>query len=228
MNKKKGTVILADGTPPSHELPLRILREAERLIVCDGAWRAAFAIGRAPDVVVGDGDSLGDDGRSELALRGISLVTDNEQETNDLCKAFRYALQTGSSGDIAILGATGKREDHAIGNIFHLIDFAEMSAAATHPVAVTMVTDSGVFEPVLPPGRSWTEGCCAGCPLSVFAPFHETEIASEGLAWQLNGIQFDTLWRGTLNKIVSDSFSIQTNRPILIYRPHLRPRDNLA
>ena len=220
MNNKKGTVILADGTPPTHEMPLRIMREAERLIVCDGAWRAAFAIGRAPDVVVGDGDSLGDEGRSELARRGIPLVSDYEQETNDLCKAFRYALQAGAIGDIAILGATGKREDHAIGNIFHLIDFAEMSAAAAHPIAVTMVTDYGVFEPVLPPGRAWSEGCRVGLPVSMFAPFPGTEVASEGLAWPLDGVNLNTLWRGTLNKIVSDAFSVQTNRPILIYRPH--------
>jgi hypothetical protein len=54
----------------------------------------------------------------------------------------------------------------------------------------------------------------------MFAPFPGTEVASEGLAWPLDGVNLDTLWRGTLNKIVSDAFSVQTNRPILIYRPH--------
>ena len=34
---------------------MRIFREAERLIACDGAWRTAMELGRRPDAVVGDG-----------------------------------------------------------------------------------------------------------------------------------------------------------------------------
>ena len=219
MDMTHTTVLLADGEPPTHEEPLRFLRGAARLIACDGAWRTALTLGRVPDIVVGDGDSLGDNGRNELARRGISLVAEGEQGTNDLCKAFRYAIRTGAGdGEVVILGATGKREDHAIGNIFHLIDFAE-----AHPApgggTIMMVTDAGVFEPILPPGRSWTV-CRAGSAVSVFAPFPSTEMESEGLAWPLKGVAFDTLWRGTLNRTVSDTFSIQTNRPALIFRPH--------
>ena len=54
------TVILANGVPPTHPVPLRLFREADRLIACDGAWRKALDLGRTPDAVVGDGDSLGD------------------------------------------------------------------------------------------------------------------------------------------------------------------------
>ncbi len=211
------TVLLAAGEAPTHGVPLRFLREAERLIVCDGAWRVAAALGRMPDAVVGDGDSLGVDGRDELARRGIPFVSDGEQETNDLCKAFRYALQTGAAnGMIVILGATGKREDHAIGNIFHLIDFAQMDQTDR----IMMATDAGVFEPILPPGRSWSAACCVGTPVSIFAPFPDTEMESEGLAWPLKGVVFDSLWRGTLNRTVSDAFSIKTDRPAIVFRPH--------
>ena len=44
------------------------------------------------------------------------IVHVTEQETNDLNKAFRYCLANGWT-DIVILGATGKREDHTLGNI---------------------------------------------------------------------------------------------------------------
>ena len=217
MERAHTTVLLADGEPPTHEVPLRFLRAAERLIACDGAWRVALALGRTPDAVVGDGDSLGDDGRSELARCGIPLVTEAEQGTNDLCKAFRYAVRTGAGiGPIVILGATGKREDHAIGNIFHLIDFAQTECEGP----IMMVTDAGLFEPILPPGRSWTVEGRSEASVSVFAPFPGTEIESEGLCWPLKGVVFDSLWRGTLNRTVSDTFSIQTNRPALIFRPH--------
>ncbi len=72
---------------------MRIFREAERLIACDGAWRTAMELGRRPDAVVGDGDSLGDEGREELARLGIPFVCDREQDTNDLCKAVMQVLK---------------------------------------------------------------------------------------------------------------------------------------
>ena len=213
------TAILAAGSPPSHEVPLRILREADRLIACDGAWRAAMELGRRPDAVVGDGDSLGDGGARELARLGIPFIEESEQDTNDLCKAFRHA-----DGDlVAILGATGRREDHSLGNIFHLIDFAEerlRAGFAAESPGVAIVTDSGVFEPTLPPGRSWDVK--AGQPVSVFAPLPSTEMSSEGLEWALDGVDFGSLWRGTLNRAAGERFTIRTSRPAIIFLPHLQ------
>lgn len=222
MTGKIETVLLAAGDAPSHQVPVRLFRAAKRIVACDGAWRMALSLGRVPDVVVGDGDSLEEDDRKELSRRGIPLVVEQEQETNDLCKAFRYALREGWGGNMAILGATGRREDHTLGNIFHLVDFAISCSEARPPVSVMMVTDTGVFEPVLPPGRSWT-AIGVATPVSIFAPFPGTEIASEGLVWPLKGVAFDTLWRGTLNRTVADSFSVATNRPVVVYRLHTPP-----
>ena len=217
MKKNVDTAILAAGAPPAHPVPLRLLREAGRLIACDGAWRTALALGRTPDAVVGDGDSLMPGDRLELERLGIPLMTEAEQETNDLCKAFRWALRSGAAGRIAILGATGRREDHAIGNVFHLPEFSV--AAAAQGASVSIVTDAGVFEPVLPPGRAWPE-VCAGVPVSVFAPLPGTEMESEGLAWPLRGVALGALWRGTLNRTSSAGFSVRTNRPALLFLPH--------
>lgn len=212
------TVILANGDPPEFPWAREAMRDAERLIACDGAWRTAMELGRKPDVVVGDGDSVTPDDLHELERIGIPQVLDHEQDTNDLCKAFRYAMANGmADGGIAIVGATGKREDHAIGNIFHLIDFAEMLGGD----GVSIVTDTGVFEPVLPPGRRWKRGDCrAGAQVSVFAPLPGTKMTSEGLEWPLDGVVFDTLWRATLNRATAGAFSVSTNRPAIIYRTH--------
>ena len=219
------TVILADGEPPSHDAALSLFRSADRVVACDGAWRTAVALGRVPDAVAGDGDSLTDGDSAELARLGVPVIADSEQDTNDLCKAFRYAT-AGAAGMIAILGATGKREDHAIGNIFHLADFA-----ATNP-DVSIVTDSGTFEPVLPPGKEWSDAL-PGSPVSVFATHPGTVMESEGLKWPLRGVRFDALWRGTLNRIVSRCFSISTDRIAIVFRPHAQdvpgdPRDILG
>ena len=216
------TVILANGAPPTHPVPLRLFREADRLIACDGAWRKALDLGRTPDAVVGDGDSLGEDGREALAQRGIPFIGEEEQETNDLCKAFRHAVATGAEGDaVVILGATGRREDHALGNIFHLLDFAAApreGGSDRLPARVSMVTDFGTFEPVLPPGGTWTAS--AGRSVSVFAPVPGTRMTSEGLEWPLEGVALDALWRGTLNRATGDTFTLRTTHPILLYLVH--------
>jgi thiamine pyrophosphokinase len=205
------TVILADGAPPAHEVPLAVFRGAARVIACDGAWRTAVALGRIPDMVVGDGDSIDDAGRQELARLGVPVVRDREQDTNDLCKAFRRALESGAE-KIAVLGATGRRDDHALGNIFHLAEFAESCPGAE------LVTDGGTFAAVLPPGASFR--CTPGEAVSVFAPRPDTQMESDGLEWPLAGVVFDTLWRGTLNRTVAQEFSLRTNRTVLVFRPH--------
>ena len=207
-------VILADGEAPSHEVPLSFLRKAKTVVACDAAWRSAVKLGRIPDAVVGDGDSLTLTDMAELEHLCVPVFKETEQDTNDLCKAFRYVIRSGTAGRIVILGATGKREDHAIGNIFHLVDFAETDCE------VSIVTNSGTFEPLVPPGREWDCDSGVGRPISVFATHPDTIMTSDGLKWPLNGVRFDALWRGTLNRIVSARFSIRTDRPAIIFRPH--------
>lgn len=219
MEERIDVAILAAGAPPAHEVPLGILRGAAWLIACDGAWRTALALGCRPDEVVGDGDSLDADDRAELARRGIPLTVVPEQDTNDLCKAFRRALLSGDARRIAILGATGLREDHALGNIFHLTGLAESCQTEKRDVILSMVTNYGVFEPLMPPGREW-RSVRAGMPVSIFAPLPGTEMSSEGLVWPLDGVALDELWRGTLNRTAGDCFSLRTNRPALVYVPH--------
>lgn len=208
------TVILADGEPPSHAIPLSIFRTARAVVACDGAWKASVSLGRVPDAVVGDCDSLSRKDVVELERLGIRVEKDSEQDTNDLCKAFRYVTRSGFAGRICILGATGRREDHAIGNIFHLVDLATVNPD------ISIVTDAGLFEPVLPPGKAWNGECGANESISVFASHPDAVMSSEGLKWPLDGVRFDFLWRGTLNRIVSPRFSIATDRPAIVFRPH--------
>ena len=172
--------LLANGAPPTHPRPLEQLRLADRLVCCDGAYAAALRFGREPDFVVGDGDSIAPDARRRLGERFVAVA---EQDTNDLAKAFRFVVAR-HPGRIVILGATGRREDHALGNIFWLFDFA-----AVFP-AVSMWTDYGVFEIVATP-RTFT--CTPGEHVSLFVPDPATRISSRGLVWALDGLRFGNL-----------------------------------
>ena len=48
-----------------------------------------------------------------------------DQETNDQTKAVNYLMEKGFRR-IAIVGATGRREDHTLGNISLLMEYMRM------------------------------------------------------------------------------------------------------
>ena len=203
--------ILANGEPPRHAAPRAAFAAADVLVACDGALAAARALGREPDYVVGDGDSIPPADRAALGTRFISVP---EQDTNDLCKAFRFVIslpRPDKTLSVVLLGATGLREDHALANVFHLVDFTE------EVPDTTILTDAGTFVAVR---GEQTFPCRPDDAVSVFAPLPDTRVTSCGLAWPLNRVDLTPLWRGTLNRTTATSFTLHTNRPLLLYRPH--------
>ena len=79
-------------------------------------WRGTGGAHRgtkAPDAIVGDGDSLPEALKQQYAHL---LHLEDEQDYNDMTKATRFCMQRGAR-KIAYIGATGKREDHTLGNI---------------------------------------------------------------------------------------------------------------
>ena len=191
------TAILAAGDfPVRGGEPYRLLASARRVVACDGAadaYRREF--GRWPDVVVGDLDSA-----SGAARRRALRVPD--QDTNDLSKAIALCRGRGWD-DLIVLGATGKREDHTIGNVYR----------ALHE-QVRVVTETGEFLPVngIRKFRTWR-----GAGVSVFAPDPRTKMTSRGLRWKLAGVRFENAWCATLNRASSETVVIASDRPALVY-----------
>jgi thiamine pyrophosphokinase len=198
-------VILADGAFPVHPVPLLYLREAEHIICCDGSIMSLACTGMEPEAIVGDLDSVDPD----LAIRYADrLFRDPEQETNDLTKAVRWCINN-RYDNIVIVGAAGKREDHTIGNISLLAEYAR-------EVRVVMVTDTGTFTPLLESGRM---NSFPGQQISLFSVNPETEISSIGLKYELERLRLTNWWRGTLNEAADDSFELLFNGgPVIIYQ----------
>ena len=195
------TLILADGDFPSHPLALEWLRQCPYVVCCDGAANTYIRSGRMPEAIVGDGDSL----LPDIKERYASLIhSEAEQETNDLSKAFRFCLSQ-ERKRITIMGATGKREDHTIGNVSLLADYMEQAE-------VSMMTDYGIFVPIRE--DSMFESYI-GQQISVFN-MNSTALSAEGLAYPLS--VFTNWWQGTLNEALARHFIIRTEGKVLVFR----------
>ncbi|MCK9305001.1 MAG: thiamine diphosphokinase [Bacteroidales bacterium] len=197
-------VIVADGEFPSHPVPLRIIRDADIVVCCDGAIRHLEGIGRHADAIVGDMDSLD----SERMEKYSPIIhKDPDQESNDLTKSFNYSLAL-NPGSIAIAGATGRREDHTLGNISLLAEYAKKS-----DIPITMYTDWGYFTP-------YTKDCSLRIPpgtqISLFGIGESVKIESRGLKYPLKEVVFDNWWKGTLNEALTGQVELDINGGIVI------------
>ena len=194
-------VILANGDYPTHLLPLRLLEKARLVVCCDGAANEYISQGHTPDVIIGDGDSLSPENKERFA----DIVHYNpDQETNDQTKAVQF-LQKKGIRKIAIVGATGKREDHTLGNISLLIDY--MNAG----MEVRTFTDYGVF---IPSKDTQAFASYAGQQVSILN-FKAKGLQGEGLIYPLS--DFTNWWQGTLNEATSDNFTIHCTGEYLIF-----------
>lgn len=200
-------IIVANGEFPSSELPLRLLKSARRIIACDGATGSLIKMGLIPHAIVGDMDSIPQDVKMEFAERIVHI---ENQEINDLTKSVRFAHSIGERR-LLILGATGLREDHTLGNISLLMDYAEIFES------VNMLSDHGLFTPLL---DSATLDSYPGEQVSIFSMHPESEISTEGLKWQITKRRLTALWQGTLNEALGNQFTITLSEGsrVLIYR----------
>lgn len=200
-DERSEVLILAAGDYPTRPELRALLHESQRVICCDSAAEAFFQHeGRWPWCIVGDLDSL------SVAPNEVTcpVVHFSEQETNDLSKAVRYALSQGLT-HATILGATGRREDHTLGNISLLIDFMHMG------LDVVMLTDYGRF---IPCHDGFVSHLPLGTQLSIFS-FGARGFLGKGLRYPLH--DFTSWWQGTLNETTSEEVRIEAEGDFLVF-----------
>ena len=212
---KKNIVILAAGDFPTHPVPLRALREADFVVCCDSAY-TRFSIFNfqfsIPFIVIGDGDSLSEADKRALGDRWIQV---DEQDYNDLHKAMAWAANRYplSTTHYTLLGATGRREDHTLGNISYLVTFGEEYPG----IDLEMLTDHGRF----------TAFC--GCrrfatfprqQVSVFSMDPGQPVSGSGLKWPLDGMRIRRWWQATLNEALADSVELRSEGWLVLFRTY--------
>ena len=194
-------VIVGNGEFPTTPLPLKILKEATTVILCDGAANSYIKTGRSFDIIIGDGDSVSDEVKQNYASK---IIINSDQETNDQTKAINYLYSKGIS-DVSIIGATGKREDHSLGNISLLIDYMQQGINAK------IFTDYGVFIPITGNTKVLVN---PKQKVSIFN-YNCTEMSAIGLKYPIRA--FNALWQGTLNEALNNEIIISTSGQYLLY-----------
>lgn len=191
-------VVIANGEfPRKGGVAWKVLACAKRVVACDGAADAfCRRFGKSPFAVVGDMDSI------RRHPEGSEIVTIADQSSNDLSKAVGWCRAKGWKR-LVVVGATGRREDHMIGNVFRALD-----------LGVEVVTDYGRFVPV---AERLAFRVAKGTPVSVFVVDPATHVVSSGLEWPLEGVRFTNLYCATLNRASASRVVLATTRPVLVY-----------
>ncbi len=201
MIQRIDAAILANGDYPTAKIPLEVLASAPYIACCDGAGNEYLKRGHIPNIIIGDGDSFSEENK-KLYRHLLHRIT--EQEDNDLTKTINYLAQIGMK-QLAIVGATGKREDHTLGNISLLMEYMQKG------LTVRMYTDFGVF---IPCKHDIRLSSYPGQQVSIFN-FGAKKMSAHGLVYPIR--DFTTLWQGTLNECNASEFQIKAEGNYLVF-----------
>ncbi|MCL2003532.1 MAG: thiamine diphosphokinase [Oscillospiraceae bacterium] len=114
-------------------------RSPDFVLCADGGARSALALGLKPDMGIGDCDS------------GLSadITLSAEKDMTDMEACLDYALEAGFES-IALLGATGGRLDHFLGNLGLLERAGGRAFMLDKHHEIHLLTDSLTLAPPIP------------------------------------------------------------------------------
>lgn len=199
-------VVIDNGEYPTHIQPLKWINEAPYTICCDGAADLFMSKGKQPDMIIGDGDSISENNALKNSIKFVRIA---DQETNDQTKAVEHLISQGKK-NLLIVAATGKREDHTIGNISLLVEYIKKGVFAI------MATDYGIFIPCHNTIRIRTQ---KGQQISIFN-INAIHFTAEGLIYPLPR-ELSNWWQGTLNECTTDNIAFNAEGDFLVFLNYL-------
>ena len=202
-------LIFANGILPNHEKARALLKEDDFILCADGGTHHALALSIHPSLVVGDLDSLTDDGKKKIEEEGIKIIRyPRDKNETDLELAIDHALDQKPTS-IVILGGLGNRLDQTIGNLALL--------SSSRLAAMDIRLDDGLEEAFFCRGRSVLHGMKGD--LVSLQPWGKAVegITTAGLKWPLNN---ETLYpdrtRGISNELLSTTATISLSSGLLL------------
>ena len=194
--------IVANGAFPKSGIPKDILDKSKTIIACDGAANTLDENNYRIDAIIGDLDSI----RSDIKDKYDDIIYQYpDQSENDLRKAIEFLISNNVK-EASIIGATGKREDHTIGNIFSLSKFCSK-------INLKIFTETGCFICI---NKDTEFKSFKGQQVSLFTLNDRTKISTKGLKYNFNKNYISTMFYGTLNESVCENFYVKINNECAI------------
>ena len=205
---KDPIVVLANGSFPKNQIALNILKKAKSIICLDGATNKLIANNLEPTLIIGDLDSI----KAQYKTKYKNIIVEQKnQNQNDLRKALNW-LQKNNYKSVKVLGASGEREDHFIGNIFGILD-------TDYSIDIQLITDFGTFK-VLKKGTHRIPSYI-GQSVSFFASKSSSRVSTFNLKYNFIERNINDSFSYTLNESLSKIFKVDiTKGKILIFTKH--------
>jgi thiamine pyrophosphokinase len=200
----KRALIIANGEPPKKQRLQSLAREANKIICADGGANTALKSGIVPDAIVGDLDSI--HAEALVKFHRVPTFEDRDDETTDLEKAILWAIKA-NYDHITVVGATGKRVDHSVGNLAVIAKY--------YPDAIIrFVDDLGEISYI---GRELTFEAKNGDVVSLIPLSRCEGIVTKGLRYALEGEALELGVReGTSNVVDNSPVNIKVQKGHLL------------
>jgi thiamine pyrophosphokinase len=208
----KRALVIANGEPPKKQRLQALAREANVIVCADGGANTSLKYGVVPDAIVGDLDSI--HAEALVKYHRVPTYEDRDDETTDLEKAISWAIKS-KYDHITVVGASGARLDHTIGNLSVLPKF--------YPDAIIRFVDD--FGELWYVGRELEFEAKKGDVVSLIPLNRCEEIVTVGLRYALEGETLELGVReGTSNVVVSSPVKIKVKKgQLLLYKLFARP-----
>jgi thiamine pyrophosphokinase len=208
----KRALVIANGEPPKKQLLQSLARESGVVICADGGANTALKFGILPDAIVGDLDSI--HAEALVKFHKVPTYEDRDDESTDLEKAIAWALKQ-KYDHIVVIGASGRRIDHSVGNLGVLPKF--------YPDAVIrFIDDLGELVYV---GRGITFDAKRSDVISLIPLTRCEGITTQGLKYALDDEALELGVReGPSNVVVNTPVTIKVQKGhLLLYKLLARP-----
>ena len=198
--------ILANGSFPSHPIAKKYLNKSGTIICTDGAADKLIDSGKNPDIIIGDFDSTSIKGKDRT---GKWIETPAQNKT-DLEKTFEWCIMNNIK-KIVLLGSSGKREDHTIGNLFTLAkyhDEIQCEIITNHAKIICVSGENYIFADT-------------NQNISIIATEPIERITLDGLQYNIKNESLLPSTRAISNKAISDKFYLESTGKVLVFLNHV-------
>ncbi len=197
------SVLIANGEKPKNKKIIEILKNAKHVICVDNGYELASELNITPSVVIGDLDSVD----INKISKSISIIKEEDQNTNDLEKTLNYCLNK-NIRDIILVGATGKRDDQNLATILISLEYIDQLniEILSDLYSIKFVNGEREFEAE------------PAVEVSLISMDNNNIITTQGLKYNLEKSKLSSATHGISNYSVGKKFSISCSSPLIVFR----------